>query len=96
MSNDFISQRVDNNTGKIDLLRRQMWIKRQSYSCNRPWSSTGFEMSTLQHFLDNCLTDGDEVCQPYAPAALYPQENSWYPFLLVAESNRGSWCGWKD
>jgi hypothetical protein len=25
-------------------------------------------------------------CQPYAPAALYPQEDSWYSFLLEAES----------
>jgi hypothetical protein len=25
-------------------------------------------------------------CQPYAPAALYPQEDSWYSFLLQAES----------
>jgi hypothetical protein len=23
-------------------------------------------------------------CQPYAPAAFYPQENSWYSFLLEA------------
>jgi hypothetical protein len=25
-------------------------------------------------------------CQPYAPAAFYPQENSWYSFLSAAES----------
>jgi hypothetical protein len=25
-------------------------------------------------------------CQAYAPAALYAQEDSWYPFLLEAES----------
>jgi hypothetical protein len=28
-------------------------------------------------------------CQPYAPAALYPQEVSWYSFLLEAESTPG-------
>jgi hypothetical protein len=28
-------------------------------------------------------------CQPYAPAALYPQEYSWYSFLLEAESTPG-------
>jgi hypothetical protein len=28
-------------------------------------------------------------CQPYAPAALYPQEDSWYSFLLEAESTPG-------
>jgi hypothetical protein len=26
---------------------------------------------------------------PYAPAALYPQKDSWYSFLLEAESARG-------
>jgi hypothetical protein len=25
-------------------------------------------------------------CQSYSPAAFYPQENSWYSFLLEAES----------
>jgi hypothetical protein len=35
-------------------------------------------------------------CQPYAPAALYPQEDSWYSFLLEAESTPGPQCGWKD
>jgi hypothetical protein len=27
--------------------------------------------------------------QPYAPAALYPQEGFWYSFLLDAESTPG-------
>jgi hypothetical protein len=26
-------------------------------------------------------------CQPYAPAAIYPPEDSWYSFLLEAEWN---------
>jgi hypothetical protein len=25
-------------------------------------------------------------CQPYTPAAFYPQDDSWYSFLLEAES----------
>jgi hypothetical protein len=29
-------------------------------------------------------------CQPYAPAALYLQENYWHSFLLDAESTPGS------
>jgi hypothetical protein len=28
-------------------------------------------------------------CQPYPPTALYPQEDSWYSFLLKAESSPG-------
>jgi hypothetical protein len=31
-----------------------------------------------------------------APAALSPQEDSWYSFPLEAESTQGSQCGWKD
>jgi hypothetical protein len=27
-----------------------------------------------------------QVCQLHAPAAFYPQEDSWYSFLLEAES----------
>jgi hypothetical protein len=27
------------------------------------------------------------TCQPYTPAALYPQEDSWYSILLEATSN---------
>jgi hypothetical protein len=38
----------------------------------------GCDTSRLPHFLD---TDGAES---YEPAALYPQEDSWYSFLLEA------------
>jgi hypothetical protein len=30
-----------------------------------------------------------QSCQPYVPAAFYPQENSWYSFLFEAESTPG-------
>jgi hypothetical protein len=36
------------------------------------------------------------ILYPYALAALYPQEDSWYSFLLEAESTSGLLCGWKD
>jgi hypothetical protein len=50
------------------------------------------ETSKLQHFLDNQLTDGGEVVSlTRRPAALYPfQEDSWYSFLLEAESTPGA------
>jgi hypothetical protein len=38
------------------------------------------------------LTDGGDVVRLNAPAALYPQEDFWYSFLLEAESTPG----WKD
>jgi hypothetical protein len=30
-----------------------------------------------------------DICQPYAPAAFYPQQDSWYSFLLEPESTPG-------
>jgi hypothetical protein len=51
---------------------------------------SGCETSRLPHFLDNRLTDGGEdVSLTYGPAALHPQEDSWYLFLLEAESTPG-------
>jgi hypothetical protein len=48
------------------------------------------ETSRPPHFLDNRLTDGGEVITlTYQPTALYPQEDSWYSFLLEAESTPG-------
>jgi hypothetical protein len=41
-------------------------------------------------FLDNRPTDGSEVVSHmHQPADLYPHEDSWYSFLLKAESIRG-------
>jgi hypothetical protein len=42
-------------------------------------------MLRLPHFPDNWLTDDTEVVS----ATLYPQENSWFSFLLDAESAQG-------
>jgi hypothetical protein len=43
-------------------------------------------MSNLQHFLDNRLTDGGEVVSLTRRPPFTPQEDSWYPFVLEAES----------
>jgi hypothetical protein len=40
-------------------------------------------MSNIPHCLDDGLRTCGEVGQPYAPAALYHQEDSWYSFLLA-------------
>jgi hypothetical protein len=58
-----------------------------------PW---GCEVLRLSHFLDNRLTDGGEAVSPKHRAALYPQDDFWYSFLLEAESTPGPQCGWKD
>jgi hypothetical protein len=52
-----------------------------------PW---GCETSRFLHFADNQLTDvGEAVSLTRQPAALHPQEDSWYSFLLEAESTSG-------
>jgi hypothetical protein len=48
------------------------------------------ETSRLPHFLNNRLTNGGEaVSLMRQPAALEPQEDSWYSFLLESESTPG-------
>jgi hypothetical protein len=50
----------------------------------------GFETSNLLHFLIDRLTDGGEVVSfMLRPTTLYHQEDSWYLFLLEAESSPG-------
>jgi hypothetical protein len=47
----------------------------------------GCKTSRLKHFLDNLFTDGSEAVNlAWQLAALYPQEYSWYSFLLEAQS----------
>jgi hypothetical protein len=43
----------------------------------------GCETSRLPYFSKQPVHRRRWGCQPYASAALYPQENSWYSFLLV-------------
>jgi hypothetical protein len=49
----------------------------------------GSETSRLPHFLDNRLTDGGKVVSLTRRLPFTPQENSWYSFLLDAESTPG-------
>jgi hypothetical protein len=56
----------------------------------------GCEMSRLPYFLYNWLTDGVEVVSLTHELLFTPQEDSWYSFLLKAESNPGPQCGRKD
>jgi hypothetical protein len=56
----------------------------------------GCETSRLPHFLNNRLTYGRKVVSPRRRPPVSSQEDSWYSFLLEAESTPGSQCGWKD
>jgi hypothetical protein len=47
-------------------------------------------------FSDIRLTDGGKVVSPTRRPLFTPQEDSWYSFLLEAESTPRPQCGWKD
>jgi hypothetical protein len=49
----------------------------------------GSETSRLPHFLDNWLKVGGEVDSLTRRPPFTPQEDSWYSFLLEAESTPG-------
>jgi hypothetical protein len=52
----------------------------------------GRETTRLSHFLENRLTDGGDGSEVISltPRPLFtPQEDSWYSFLLEAESTPG-------
>jgi hypothetical protein len=53
-------------------------------------------MSSLSHFIDNRLTDGGEMVSLTRRPRFTAQEDSWYSFLLEAESTTVPYCGWKD
>jgi hypothetical protein len=49
----------------------------------------GCETLRIPHFLDSRLTDGGEVVSLTRRPSFTPQEDSWYSFLLEAESTPG-------
>jgi hypothetical protein len=49
----------------------------------------GCETSRPPYFLDNRLTDGGKVASPTRRPSFTSQEDSWYSFLLEAESTPG-------
>jgi hypothetical protein len=46
-------------------------------------------MVRLPHFVDSRLTDGGKVVSLTRRPPFTPQEDSWYSFLLEAESTLG-------
>jgi hypothetical protein len=53
----------------------------------------GCEWSRLPHFLGNRLTDGGKVVSLTRRPPFAPEEDSWYSFLLEAESIPGLGLG---
>jgi hypothetical protein len=70
-----------------------MWVtikKGKSYPCNRPWRPMGsWDVEASTFSLENRLTDGGEVVSLMRRPPFTPQEDSWYSFLLEAESTPG-------
>jgi hypothetical protein len=65
------------------------WLKGKAIPINGPWKSIGLwdvEAATFSRQSAHRWLWG----QPYAQAASYPQENSWYSFLLETESTPGT------
>jgi hypothetical protein len=56
----------------------------------------GCETSRLPDLLDNQITGGSGVVSLMRQQPFTPQEDSWYTFLLEAESTPGPQCGWND
>jgi hypothetical protein len=65
-------------------------------SLYRPWRPLGFREVEAPTFSDTRDTDGGKVVSPTRRPLCTPQEDSWYSFLLEAESTPGPKCGWKD
>jgi hypothetical protein len=65
---------------------RSYW---QRYPCSRQWIAIGLWDVEVPTFSRQSAQRWQLGCQSYAPAALYPQEDSWYSFLLEAESTPG-------
>jgi hypothetical protein len=63
--------------------------KKRSYPCNKPQRLTGLWDVQAPTFSRQPAHRWRWGRQTYAPAALYAQEDSWYSFLLEAESTRG-------
>jgi hypothetical protein len=62
---------------------------KKNYTCNRPWRPIGLWDVEAPTFSRQSAHRWRWGCQPHAPATLYSQEDSWYSFLLEAESTPG-------
>jgi hypothetical protein len=61
----------------------------QSYPYNRPWRPIGLWEVEVPTFSKQSAHRWWWGCQPHTPAALCLREDSWYSFLLEAESTPG-------
>jgi hypothetical protein len=65
-----------------------MYVK-VKLSLHKPWRLLGLREVEAPTFSDNRLIDGGKVVSPTRRPLFTPQEDSWYSFLLEAESTSG-------
>jgi hypothetical protein len=58
-------------------------------SLYRPWRPLGLQEVEAPTFSDIRLIDGGKVVSPTRQPLFNPQEDSWYSFVLEAESTPG-------
>jgi hypothetical protein len=61
------------------------FVKGKAILCKSPWRNIWLWDVEAATFSGQSAHIWLWSCQPYAPAALYPHEDSWYSFLLEAE-----------
>jgi hypothetical protein len=72
-------------------LSYKLKMQSKSYPCNRLWRPIGlWDVEAPTFSPDIRLTDGSKVVSLTHRPPLTPQEDSWYSFLLEAESTPGS------
>jgi hypothetical protein len=64
-------------------------VKKVKLSLYRPWKPLGLREVKAPKFSDIRLIDGGKVVSPTRRPLFTPQEDSWYSFLLEAESTTG-------
>jgi hypothetical protein len=86
---------ISNDTSNTECCHLQ--VVKKNYSCNRPRRLIGlWDVEAPTFSLDSRLTDGGKVVSLTRRPPYTSQEDSWYSFLLEADSTPGPYCGWKD
>jgi hypothetical protein len=91
-----LKQNVHQLSGNVEGYNEYLGKVKVKFSQYRPWRPLGLREVDAPTFSDIRLIDGGKVVGPTRRPLFTPQEVSWYPFLLEAESTSGPECGWKD
>jgi hypothetical protein len=82
-----IRNKQDIKNLKCSAIKEKNKSKSLSYPCNRPRRPIElWDVEALTFSLDNRLTDGGNFVSLSRRPSFTPQEDSWYSFLLEAES----------